>query len=151
MKALVLLSSLGVITLLAEIFSFKRLLYPFVLLGLAATFVVNLFDWNLTQNTFFGMMHYDHFAVAFTSVILIVAFLWFLMSDSFFREETSVTDHFALILFALAGTVIMVSYSNMTMLFLGIEILSISMYILAGSKKDDLNSNESAFKLFRFG
>lgn len=151
MKALILLSSLGVITLLAEIFSFKRLLYPFVLLGLAATFVVNLFDWNLTQNTFFGMMQYDHFAVGFTSVILIVAFLWFLMSDSFFKEETSVTDHFALILFALAGTVIMVSYTNMTMLFLGIEILSISMYILAGSKKDDLNSNEAAFKYLIMG
>ncbi|MES2593497.1 MAG: NADH-quinone oxidoreductase subunit N [Bacteroidota bacterium] len=151
MKALILLSSLGVITLLAEIFSFKKLLYPFVLLGLAATFVVNLFDWNLTQNTFFGMMQYDHFAVGFTSVILIIAFLWFLMSDSFFREETSVTDHFALVIFALAGTVIMVSYTNMTMLFLGIEILSISMYILAGSKKDDLNSNESAFKYLIMG
>lgn len=151
MKALILLSSLGVITLLAEIFSFKKLLYPFVLFGLLATFVVNLFDWNLPRNIFFGMMQYDHFAVAFTSVILIIAFLWFLMSDSFFKEETSVTDHFSLVLFALAGTVIMVSFTNMTMLFLGIEILSISMYILAGSKKDDLGSNESAFKYLIMG
>lgn len=151
MKALILLSSLGVITLLAEIFSFKKLLYPLVLLGLLATFVVNLFDWNLPRNIFFGMMQYDHFAVAFTSVILIVAFLWFLMSDSFFKEETSVTDHFSLVLFALAGTVIMVSFTNMTMLFLGIEILSIAMYILAGSKKDDLGSNESAFKYLIMG
>lgn len=151
MKALILLSSLGVITLLAEIFSFKRLLYPFVVLGLVATFVVNLFDWNLPRNIFFGMMQYDHFAVAFTSVILVIAVLWFIMSDSYFKEETSLTDHFSLILFALAGTVIMVSYSNMTMLFLGIEILSIAMYILAGSKKDDLGSNESAFKYLIMG
>lgn len=151
MKALILLSSLGVITLLAEIFSFKRLLYPFVVLGLVATFVVNLFDWNLPRNIFFGMMQYDHFAVAFTSVILVIAVLWFIMADSYFKEETSLTDHFSLILFALAGSVIMVSYSNMTMLFLGIEILSISMYILAGSKKDDLGSNESAFKYLIMG
>jgi NADH-quinone oxidoreductase subunit N len=151
MKALILLSSLGVITLLAEIFSIKRLLYPFVLLGLLATFIVNLFDWNLPSNIFFGMMQYDHFAVAFTSVILVIAFLWFLMSDSFFKEETSVADHFSIVLFALAGAVIMVSYKNMTMLFLGIEILSISMYILAGSKKDDLGSNESAFKYLIMG
>lgn len=151
MKALILLSSLGVITLLAEIFSFKRLLYPFVLLGLLATLVVNLFDWNLPTTIFFGMMQYDHFAVAFTSVILAVSVLWLLMSDSFFKEESNVTDHLSLVLFALAGTVIMTSYTNMTMLFLGIEILSIAMYILAGSKKDDLGSNESAFKYLIMG
>lgn len=150
MKALVLLSSLGLISLLAEIFSFKKLLYPFVLIGLVATFIFNLSDWN-TNITYFKMMHYDNYAVAFTSVILVIAFLWFLMSESYFKEETSLTDHFALILFALAGTVIMVSYTNMTMLFLGIEILSISMYILAGSKKDDLGSNEAAFKYLIMG
>ncbi|MDO9186658.1 MAG: NADH-quinone oxidoreductase subunit N [Bacteroidia bacterium] len=150
MKALVLLSSLGLISLLAEIFSFKKLLYPFVLIGLVATFIFNLTDWN-TNITYFKMMHYDNYAVAFTSVILVIAFLWFLMSESYFKEETSLTDHFALILFALAGTVIMVSYTNMTMLFLGIEILSISMYILAGSKKDDLGSNEAAFKYLIMG
>jgi len=150
MKALVLLSSLGLISLLAEIFSFKKLLYPFVLIGLVATFIFNLTDWN-TNITYFKMMHYDNYAVAFTSVILVIAFLWLLMSESYFKEETSLTDHFALILFALAGTVIMVSYTNMTMLFLGIEILSISMYILAGSKKDDLGSNESAFKYLIMG
>ncbi|MDP1745422.1 MAG: NADH-quinone oxidoreductase subunit N [Bacteroidota bacterium] len=150
MKALVLLSSLGLISLLAEIFSFKKLLYPFVLIGIVATFIFNLTDWN-TNITYFKMMHYDNYAVAFTSVILVIAFLWFLMSESYFKEETSLTDHFALILFALAGTVIMVSYTNMTMLFLGIEILSISMYILAGSKKDDLGSNEAAFKYLIMG
>lgn len=150
MKALVLLSSLGLISLLAEIFSFKKLLYPFVLIGLVATFIFNLSDWN-TNITYFKMMHYDNYAVAFTSVILVIAFLWFLMSESYFKEETSLTDHFALILFALAGAVIMVSYTNMTMLFLGIEILSISMYILAGSKKDDLGSNEAAFKYLIMG
>ena len=150
MKALVLLSSLGVIALLAEIFSFKKLLYPLVLIGLITTFVLNLLDWN-TDLTYFNMMHYDNYAVAFTSVILVIAFLWFLMSENYFKEETSRTDHFALIVFALAGAVIMVSYSNMTMLFLGIEILSVSMYVLAGSKKDDVNSNESAFKYLIMG
>ncbi|MBA3705810.1 MAG: NADH-quinone oxidoreductase subunit N, partial [Bacteroidetes bacterium] len=151
MKALILLSCLGVISLLAEIFSFKKLLYPLVLLGLIATFIVNALDWNASYTVYFGMMRYDNYAVAFTAVILIVAFLWFLMSENYFQEETSRTDHFALILFALAGTVIMVSYTNMTMLFLGIEILSIPMYILAGSKKDDVLSNESAFKYLIMG
>lgn len=151
MKALILLSSLGVISLLAEIFSFKKLLYPLVILGLIGTIVINMYDWNLHQKLFFGMMRYDHFAVAFSSVILIVALLWLIISKNFFEEDSNLTDHFSLVLFALAGTIIMVSYTNMTMLFLGIEILSISMYILAGSKKDDLGSNESAFKYLIMG
>lgn len=150
MKALILLSSLGVISLLAEIFSFKKLLYPVVLVGLLATIVVNAFDWG-TDFTYFNMMRYGDYAVAFTSVILVTAFLWFLMADSFFKEETSLTDHYSLVLFALVGAVIMVSYTNMAMLFLGIEILSIPMYILAGSKKDDVASNESAFKYLIMG
>ncbi len=150
MKALVLLSSLGLIALLAEIFSFKKLMYPLVLLGLITTFILNIFDWD-TNVTYYNMMRYDNYAVAFTSVIVVIAFLWFLMSESYFKANENLTDHFALILFALAGTVIMVSYTNMTMLFLGIEILSISMYILAGSNKDDLASNESAFKYLIMG
>ncbi len=150
MKALILLSSLGVIALLAEIFSFKKLLYPIVLLGLITTFVLNMFDWD-TNKLYFKMMQFDNYAVAFTAVILVVAFLWFIMAEGFFKEESNLTDHFALVLFALVGAVIMVSYTNMAMLFLGIEILSIPMYILAGSNKTDVSSNEAAFKYLIMG
>ena len=150
MKALVLLSSLGVVTLLAEIFSFKKRLYPLVLLGIVAIFIVNIFDWN-TNQLYFNMLRTDNYAVAFTGVILGIGFLWLMMADGFFKEESNQTDHYSLILFALAGAVIMVSYTNMAMLFLGIEILSIPMYILCGSNKSDLSSNESAFKYLIMG
>ena len=150
MKALILLSSLGVIALLAEIFSFKKLLYPIVLLGLITAFVLNIFDWD-TNQVYYKMMQFDNYAVAFTGLIIVVAFLWFLMAEGFFKEESNLTDHFALVLFALVGAVMMVSYKNMSMLFLGIEILSIPMYILAGSNKTDVASNESAFKYLIMG
>lgn len=150
MKALILLSSLGVIALLAEIFSFKKLLYPIVLLGLITAFILNMFDWD-TNRMYYHMMQFNNYAVAFTGVIIVIAFLWFLMAEGFFKEETNQTDHFALVLFALVGAVMMVSYTNMAMLFLGIEILSIPMYILAGSNKTDISSNESAFKYLIMG
>lgn len=150
MTALILLSSLGVIALLAEIFGFKKLLYPVVILGLITTFVLNLVDWN-TSKAWYGMMLYDNFAVAFSSVLIGITTLWFIMAEGFFQEESSLTDHFALILFALAGGVVMVSYTNMTMLFLGIEILSIPMYVLAASKKEDVYSNEAGFKYLILG
>lgn len=151
MKALILLSCLGVIALLAEIFNFKKILYPIVLIGLVTIFILNAFDWDLNEPVYYGMMRYDDFAVAFSSVLIGITALWFIMAEGFFKEESSLTDHFALIIFSLIGGVMMVSYSNMAMLFLGIEILSIPMYVLAGSKKDDVLSNEAGFKYLIMG
>lgn len=150
MKALLILSGLGVLSLFAEIFNFKKILFLVVLAGLAVAFALNLCSWNIPQ-TYWGMMHFDNYAVAFTAALIGICFLWFLSSSSFFTEDTSKTDHYALILFALAGAVILTSFSNMTMLFLGVEILSIPMYVLAGSRKNDTFSNEAAFKYFLMG
>ncbi|MCX6295088.1 MAG: NADH-quinone oxidoreductase subunit N [Bacteroidetes bacterium] len=125
-------------------------MYPIVLLGLITTFVLNIFDWD-TNKLYFKMVQFDNYAVAFTAVIIVIAFLWFIMAEGFFKEESNQTDYFALVLFSLVGAVIMVSYSNMAMLFLGIEILSIPMYILAGSNKTDISSNEAAFKYLIMG
>ena len=50
MKALILLSSLGVIAMLAEIFNFKKLLFPLVIVGLVTTFILNVFDWNINTD-----------------------------------------------------------------------------------------------------
>ena len=97
------------------------------------------------------MMRVDHFSVAFTGVILAVSLLWFTFSSSYFDEPSSRVDHFALLIFAITGAVVMTSFSNMIMLFLGIEILSISLYILAGSNKSNLASNEAALKYFLMG
>jgi NADH-quinone oxidoreductase subunit N len=151
MKALILLSSLGVISLLSEIFRFKKVLYPIVLFGLIGALVLNMMDWNLQNNLFFGMMRVDHYAVAFSSVLIITVIFWYMMAASYFKEESNQTDRTTLILFALVGGVIMTSYTNMAMLFLGIEILSISVYVLAGSNKNDPSSNEAAFKYLIMG
>jgi len=151
MNTLIVLAGLGVLALFSEILNFKKYLFPFVLIGLAAAFFTTVRDWNTNISYYNNMMTFDNYAVAFTAVIVFVAFLWFLLAPSFFDEVSSRADHFALVLFALVGGVVMISYSNMVMLFLGIEILSISMYILAGSRKNDPNSNEAALKYFLMG
>ncbi len=151
MKSLLLLSGLGVLALLAEIFNFKKRLFPIVLIGIVAVIVAAIKDWSTNIHYYSEMMVFDNFAICFTVLIGVVSLLWFIFAQSYFQEETSVTDHFALILFTLVGTVCMVSYNNMVMLFLGIEILSLSLYVLAGSKKNDLLSNEAALKYFLMG
>ena len=150
MKALILLSSLGIISLFAEIFHFKKYLFTIVLIGLLATIYVTITEWGY-NNTYYYMMKMDSLAVCFNVTILSTAFLWFVMSNNYIKEKTNITDHFALVLFSLVGAVLLTSYSNLTMLFLGVEILSIPLYVLAASKKDDLFSNEAGFKYFLMG
>jgi NADH-quinone oxidoreductase subunit N len=96
------------------------------------------------------MMRFDNVALAFSGVILVTAFFWFILANDYF-EHDHVTDHFALVLFALVGAIMLTGFSNMTTLFLGIEILSIPMYVLAASRKRDLASNEAGFKYLIMG
>ena len=151
MKAVEILSLLGIIALLVEIFNFKKLLFPIVILGLIGTIAVSVKDWNTNIHYYNDMLNFDNYAIGFTILIVVIALFWFGLFNNYFEEKTNLTDHFALILFSIIGAVIMVSYSNMTMLFLGIEILSLPLYVLAGSKKNSLASNEAAFKYFLMG
>lgn len=151
MKVLYILTALGVIAMLAEIFRFKKILLPVALVGLLGAIAAAISDWNTNIQHYNNMLTFDNYAILFSVLICSIAFLWLMTSEDFFREETSRTDHYALILFALCGATILVSYTNMVMLFLGIEILSIPLYVLAGSRKDDLSSNEAALKYFLMG
>ena len=152
MKGLFIISGLGVLAMLAEIFKFKKLLYPLVLIGILAAYVTNFMEWNNNYNIemFANMMRFDNVALAFSGVILVTAFFWFILANDYF-EHDHVTDHFALVLFALVGAIMLTGFSNMTTLFLGIEILSIPMYVLAASRKRDLASNEAGFKYLIMG
>lgn len=151
MTTLIVLSALGLVCLFSEIFGFRKILHPFVLAGLVAAFVTNTLDWNNGQHLFNEMMIVDNYSTAFMGLLIGITFIWCLMSPEFFIEPSSEADHFALIIFSLIGAMVMVTFSNMIMLFLGIEILSISLYILAGSNKTNLASNEAALKYFLMG
>jgi NADH-quinone oxidoreductase subunit N len=153
MKGLFIISGLGVLAMLAEIFKFKRALYPIVLIGVLAAFVANFMEFNnnMSIDQFNNMIRFDNVALAFSGVILLTAFFWFILSNEYFNNETSLADHFSLVLFAITGGLMLTAYSNMTTLFLGIEILSIPLYVLAGSRKNDVRSNEAGFKYLIMG
>ncbi len=147
MKGLFIISALGILAMLAEIFKFKKLLYPLVLVGILGAYAANFMEWgqnNMSITLFNNMIHFNDMSLAFSGVILVTAFFWFILANDYF-EEDHVTDHFALVLFALVGALMLTS------LFLGIEILSIPMYVLAASRKRDLASNEAGFKYLIMG
>ncbi len=150
MYVIYIICALGIASLLAEIFNFKKALLPLVMLGLLAAVVLAAMGEN-SGLAFSGMVVFDRFSVVYSTLIMIVAFLWFWMSYAYFHQRPQLTDQSAIVLFSLVGAVVLTAFANMAMLFLGIEILSIALYALAGSKKNNLFSTESAFKYFLMG
>jgi len=73
------------------------------------------------------------------------------MARSYFDVDSNNAEHSSLIMFALSGGLIMVSYTDLTMFFIGLEILSIALYVLAGSDKRNVKSNEAGLKYFLMG
>lgn len=150
MKELLLLSGLGILSLVAEILNARKLIYPLVILGLLMNIGLCIHDFGRSESIY-GMMVLDNIALAFTILFSFIAVLWFLMAKNFFKDDTNLSDHFSLVLFAIVGVFILTSYTHMVMLFLGVEILSIPIYVLAGSDKRNIHSNEAAFKYFLLG
>lgn len=139
--------------MLAEIFNARKIVVPVVLLGLLAAIGIAVADWNNSYLSplFNNMIRFDHFAISFAVIIVVTIVLWILANIEYLTTETNLTDYLSLVLFGAVGAVLLISFQNLAMFFIGLEILSIPMYILSGSKKHDLASNESAFKYFLMG
>ncbi len=153
MNALITISLLAILILYLGLFKAKKALLPVALAGLAVAFILAVLEWNSGATPIFSnMMFYDRFAVAFSCITIFSTMLVLLLSKDYFeRISNNIAEYYALILFSLAGIVLMVSYHNLSMLFIGIEIMSVSLYILAGIKKRDFSSNEAALKYFLMG
>ncbi len=151
MNALLIICGLGFVPLLAEIISLRKGLHTAIILGLLAAAIVLIRDWNSPLTYFNDMLVFDNFSIALTALIVIVSVFWFCIAAPYFIGQPHQTDRTSLIIFTVAGGIMMVSFHNMAMLFLGIEILSISLYVLAGSNKESFFSNEAAFKYFLMG
>lgn len=152
MNALYIICGLGLTALLAEVFNYRKILGVLVILGLAAAIGFTVVEWGTSVSYFTNMVIFDNFALAFSTLIMVITILWFWMAQDYFNQDKEhFTDRASLILFTVVGGMLMVSFNNMAILFLGIEVLSLSLYTLAGSRRDSLASNEAAFKYFLMG
>lgn len=153
MNTLILISVLPIVLLYLGLYKAKAALLPFTVLGLVIALGLAIMQWNSGAIPIYnGMMLFDNYAIAFSAITIISTILIVLLSKGYFEKISShVAEYYAIILFALAGIIVMVSYYNLVMLFIGIEIMSVSLYILAGIKKNDFASNEAALKYFLMG
>lgn len=151
MNIIITISITAFIVLYAGLFKANKALLPLTVVGLLTALGFTFCAWN-GNAVHFGMMQTDNFALAFSGVCIVGTLLIFLLTQNYFHAKSdNVAEYYTLILFALAGMVMMVSYKNMAMLFVGLEIMSVSLYILAGIRKRDFASNEASLKYFLMG
>lgn len=155
MNTLIAISGLGVFCLIAEIFNFRKAIVPVVILGLLAVLGTTLNLWSfgtLANDSYTNMIVVDKFSSAFSSLFILLAIFIIAMGHDVYKDHpTKISDYIAIKIFLLAGAIAMVSFSNLSMFFLGIETLSIALYILAGSSRLDIKSNEAGMKYFLMG
>jgi NADH-quinone oxidoreductase subunit N len=152
MNALYIVCGLGLAALVAELLNARKILSILVIVGLAVAIGLTIPELGTSVSYFTNMVLFDNFAMAFSILVMTVTILWFWMAQDYFKQDPEhYTDRASLILFTVAGGILMTSFNNMAILFLGIEVLSLSLYTLAGSKRDSLASNEAAFKYFLMG
>jgi len=155
MNTLIAISGLGVFCLIAEIFNLRKAIVPIVVLGLLAVLgtTLNLYSFgSVLDGKYSNMIVSDKLSSAFISLfILLTVFIVAMGHDVYKDHPTKISDYIAIKIFLLAGAVAMVSFSNLSMFFLGIETLSIALYILAGSSRLDIKSNEAGMKYFLMG
>lgn len=153
MYPIIILSVLGILTLYLGFSKSKNILLPSVLLFLLVALVANFIDWKDSPLLYFqDMMLVNHLTLSFNAILLVAAFMVVALTGGFQdNDEAQPAEYYAIMLFSLVGAMMMVGYNHMIMLFIGVEILSIAMYILAGSDKRNVRSNEAALKYFLMG
>jgi NADH-quinone oxidoreductase subunit N len=161
MKAIIASSLIGVILMFTGIIvkpkntvlAIATLLIA-LLLGINIWEVYDLHTGAIAENTayFNGMMQVDGFSAWFNLLMTGCTLLYVLLTGKeIAKVGNHVADYFALIVFILCGVYLLAGFHNLLMLFIGIEILSIPQYILAGSDKRNLKSSEASLKYFLMG
>ena len=108
---------------------------------------VQFFSINLS-----GMMSFAPYSLVFMMVMFVCTLLYFILSGPDMKDVgDQVSDYYALIFFVLTGVSIVAAFKTLLMLFIGIEIMTIPLYILAASDKRNLKSNEAGLKYFLMG
>lgn len=152
MTTLIAIIGLGVLCLIFEIFDFRKAIIPITIIGLLAILGLTVSEFNYPASYYNNMIVVSKFSVSFSSLFIVLTIFLVALSHNFYdNHQSKLSDFIAIKIFLLAGAVAMVSFGNLAMFFLGIEILSISLYILAASNRMNVKSNEAGMKYFLMG
>jgi NADH-quinone oxidoreductase subunit N len=121
------------------------------LIGLAGAAVASGFLWNSDAHSM-GVIRSDNFALFINLVLCVIGVLTMLMSDDVVeREHIPAGEYYALTLFAICGMMMMAAATDLLVVFLALEILSLALYVLTGIRRSSAGGAEAAFKYFLLG
>ncbi|MHC1706815.1 MAG: hypothetical protein AB9842_04740 [Bacteroidales bacterium] len=136
MISLIILTCVGLLLLFLGLGKNKAYFAPVAILGLLITIYFQLTGIGQHSPLLSGMLSFDAFSTGFGVVLLVITLLIFLIGIEYYEDvDRNVAENYSLMLFSLVGAILLTSFTNLVILFLGIEILSIPLYILAGGKK----------------
>lgn len=145
----------AIFILIADVFcrkTFKDSLGYISFLVVLVTGIVAITQVVRTGYSFSDMFVVDHFSIFFNILFLLSTALVILMSVSYIKQEgVNYGEYYTLILFATVGMMLMAGGSDLLTVFLGIEVMSISLYVLAGFTRHNVRSNEASLKYFLLG
>ncbi|MFO0754143.1 MAG: NADH-quinone oxidoreductase subunit N [Thermodesulfovibrionales bacterium] len=125
---------------------------PLAFLTMGAAVLVFLAIPGSAGETFGGMFVSDNYSANFKNIFLVNLVLTALISLKYIRREKAEHgEYYSLLLFATAGMMFMASARDFIILYLGLELMALSTYVLAGVKRSDRRSNEAAIKYFLLG
>jgi len=156
MNAIIVSALLGVVMMFSGIITTKRSSITYTaIISLLVLLVANLLNtygiWEFHVNTH-GMLQFDKFGMFFNSIAITATLIYVILSGKDIEKTgIHISEYYALIFFVLCGVSILTSFNGLLMLFIGIEILSIPLYILTGADKRNLKSNEASLKYFLMG
>lgn len=153
MNTLIAIIGLGVLCLLFEIFDARKAIVTIVVIGLLAILGLDISEINESPVAYYNnMIVVGKYSSAFSALFIILTLFLVILGQKFYENRPSkFSDFIAIKLFLLAGAVAMVSFGNLAMFFLGIEVLSIALYVLASSNRTSIKSNEAGLKYFLMG
>ena len=150
------ITGFGFLVLLVDVFSpratRKDHLGVLSLIGIVAALIAAFTQVGSVRSGFEGMYISDGYSIFFKVTFLIIAFLTVLISMGYTqREGIAFGEYYALVLFATLGMMLMAAGTHMITIFLGLETMSISIYVLAGIMRENKRSVEAALKYFLLG
>jgi NADH-quinone oxidoreductase subunit N len=124
---------------------------PLGAIGLAGAALASVALWDSGASSF-GVVVADNFGVFVTGILIIVGLLSLAISaPTVAREGLPRGEYYALMLFSVAGMMLMATSSDLLVTFLALEVLSLAVYVLTGIRRDSPVSTEAAFKYFLLG
>jgi NADH-quinone oxidoreductase subunit N len=148
------LSVFGMIVLIMDLFTGKNKIGLVIvsLTGLLVTAISALAKFNLPAHSFSNSYVVDHLSVFFIFIFTFSSAMAILLSVEYNkRHDIKVGEFYSLILFCTVGMIVLASATDLIMIFLGIEIVSICLYVLAGINRNSPRSNEASLKYFLLG